>query len=293
MGRSITCTNNNGSSMTFNTEGFKPFVLARVEGLYQSQNSIFSSDNTMIDGAQYHGSVSKKRNIVLTLMDKPDNVYNQANRDALYTLFNKNNKGQLTYEENGKKRVIDYYVEKVYKGKGESRIITVSLICTNPLFYDENPTVVQLANWVGDFEFIHEFNANGEEFGHREPTKIATIVNDNAVMELGMTIIVEAMSTVVNPKIVKINDNTNLQIGAKGYPFTMENGDVLIITTGVNDKHVYLLRDGGETEINEYLTEDSKFLQITRGTNYFGYDADEGVDNMILTIQYKNSYEGA
>ena len=45
--------------------------------------------------------------------------------------------------------------------------------------------------------------------------------------------------------------------------------------------------------INEYLTEDSKFLQITRGNNSFGYEAESGVENIIITIEYKRKYEGA
>lgn len=293
MSRSITCSNNNGSSMIFDTEGFKPFVLASVDGLYQSENNIFVSDNTMIDGSEYQGSVAKKRPVTLTLMDRPDNVYNQDNRDALYILFSKNSDGTLTYEENGKKRIVNYHVEKVYKGKLNSRLVIVSLLCTDPLFYDAEPTIVELANWIGDFEFIHEFTANGEEFGHRSQARVATISNDNAVMDLGMTIIIEALSDVTNPKIVKIDTQEKIQIGSDSYPFNMVIGDSVIITTSVNDKHVYLLRNGVKTEINEYLTEDSKFLQITRGNNSFGYEAKAGVENIIITIEYKRKYEGA
>ncbi len=293
MSRKITCTNNNGSTMTFDTEGFKPFVLAKVDGLYQSTNSIFTTDNTMTDGAVYQGSVAKKRNVVLTLIDAPNNVFNQTNRDALYVLFAKDSTGTLKYEENGNVRVIDYVVEKVYKGTLNSRVITVSLICTDPFFYDKDNTIVQLANWVGDFEFIHEFSEDGEDLGHREPTRIANITNDTAIKELGMTILIEASSVVLNPKVVRVQDNTKIQIGSENYPFSTQANDVIMITTSVNDKHVYLIRDGVTTEINEYLTEDSKFLQIERGINTYGFDADSGVDYMTLTIQYKRKYEGA
>lgn len=293
MSRSITCTNNQGVTMTFNTEGFSPFVLAYTDGLYQSVNNVFTSDNTMTDGSTFQGIVAKKRNITLALMDKPENVYNQANRDLLYVLFSKDSTGTLTYTENGNTRQISYKVEKVYKGKLKSRLITVSLICTDPFFYDEENTRIMLADWVGDFEFAHEFSSDGEEIGHREQTRIATIKNDISVNNLGMTIIIEAFSTVLNPKITRIEDATHLQIGSEDYPFTMVSGDVITITTTTGNKHVKLLRDGVETEINEYLTEDSKFLQIQRGLNHYGYSADDGDEYLILTFLYKGKYEGA
>lgn len=66
--RSITCDNHNGYRMTFDTESFKPFVLASVDGLYLSENNVTVSDNTMTDGGTYQGSVKKKRNIVMILL---------------------------------------------------------------------------------------------------------------------------------------------------------------------------------------------------------------------------------
>lgn len=290
---SITCDNRQGMRMTFDTKGFNPFVLARVEGIFKAENNVFTKDNTMSDGATYQGTVAKKRNIVLTLMDKPNNEYNQGNRDVLYTLFSERSKGQLTYEEDGSERVIDYYVEKVYRPKPTSRLIVVSLICTNPFFYDKDFFTLMLANFVGDFTFPHRFKAEGETIGHREPTRIATIYNDVAVGDLGMVITLEAISDVLNPKIVRVEDNSVLQIGSEDYPFAMVANDVVMITTSTNDKHVYLIRNGVRREINEYLTETSEFVQIKRGRNTFGYDAQEGVEHLILTIQYKKQYEGA
>ena len=40
----------------------------------------------------------------------------------------------------------------------------------------------------------------------------------------------------------------------------MENGDVVIITTAVNNKHVYLIRGETKTEVNEFVTEESKYI---------------------------------
>lgn len=294
MGRSIVCDNHNGSRMTFSLDGFTPFLLASVDGIYLSENNVTISDNTMTDGGTYQGSVKKKRNIVLTLMDRPDNIYNQRNRDALYILFAENTLGTLTYEENGVTRQINYYTEKVYKPAGKkSRVITVSLLCADPFFYDEDNTTVQMANWIADFEFIHEFLEEGEELGHRSSERLVNIVNDTATDNIGMTIILEASSNVTNPRITRVESDTHIQLGSEDYPFNMVNGDVVIITTAQNDKHVYLQRGTEKTEVNEYMTEESKFIQLMRGDNHIGYTADSGDEYLSVAIQYRMKYSGA
>lgn len=290
--RSITCDNHNGYRMTFDTSGFKPFILANVDGLYLSENNVTVSDNTMTDGGTYQGSVKKKRNIVLTLTDAPNNVFNQSNRDALYVLFAEASLGTLTYEENGVYRKIDYYVEKIYKPSMKSRIITVSLICADPFLYDTDDTTVQMANWISDFEFIHEFY-DSEELGHRSAVRLVNIKNDSATDNIGMTITLEASYNVRNPRITRVESDTYIQLGNDDYPFDMQQGDVVIITTAVNNKHAYLYRGETKTEINEYITEESKYLQLMRGDNHIGYTAVSGEEYLSVTIQYRMKYSGA
>lgn len=70
-------------------------------------------------------------------------------------------------------------------------------------------------------------------------------------------------------------------------------GDVLVITTGRDNKHIKLIRDGVETEINEYLTEDSDFFNLLTGDNHIVYNAYDGVETMSVLIQYKFQYDGA
>jgi hypothetical protein len=150
-----------------------------------------------------------------------------------------------------------------------------------------------MANWVANFEFIHEFQAEGEEIGYRSAERLVNIVNDTATDNIGMTITLEASSDVTNPRITRVESDTHIQLGSEDYPFEMVNGDVVIITTSVNDKHVYLLRGTEKTEVNEYLTEDSTFIQIMRGDNHIGYTADYGDGYLSVAIQYRMKYSGA
>lgn len=295
--RSITCTNKTtGVSITFGEEGFTPFFLATVDGLYQSKNSLYISDNTMTDGGTYQGSIAKKRNIVLYVMDNPqseDFIYNQYNRDLLYSLFRKDEKGTLIYTENGKSRKIDYYSEGVKRANKGSRLFSISLICPNPMFTDENSHTVSMADWLDGFEFIHEFIEDGEELGYRSGERLVNIVNDIATNNIGLTIVMEAIGNVTNPSIIHVETEKKTFIGSTANPFSMVRGDKLTITTATNNKHVRLTHEGVTTEVNEYLTEDSEFIQLMYGNNNIAYDADVGEDYLTVDITYSYEYEGA
>ena len=295
--RSITCTNKvTGISITFGEEAFAPFFLATVDGIYVSKNNVYISKNTMTDGGTYQGSVAEDRNIVLYVMDNPqsnDFVYNQRNRDLLYSLFRKDEEGTLVYTENGKSRKINYVSEGVKRANKGSRLFTISLICPNPRFTDETEHNVSMANWIDGFEFIHEFVEEGEEFGYRSNERLVNIVNDVATNNIGLTITIQANGTVVNPSITHVEMEKSIKIGSNAKPFTMARGDVLVITTGINNKHVRLTSGNVTTEVNEYLTEDSEFIQLMFGDNNIAYDASSGDEYMVVNIKYAYEYEGA
>lgn len=68
--RVITCTNQDGDSLTFRETGFAPFLLVKADGVYDSNNNVFLMENGITSGAIYQGSVTPFRNIVLTVKDK-------------------------------------------------------------------------------------------------------------------------------------------------------------------------------------------------------------------------------
>lgn len=294
--RSIKCVNNaKNTSLTFSETGFTPFLLASADGLYEAKNNVYMSDNTMIDGSTYQGTTAKSRNIVLTLMDNPqgDFIYNQYNRDLLYNLFRKGDEGTLFYTENGETRKISYYTESVSRAPRGSRLFTVSLLCGNPRFADEHDKHVMMANWISDFEFVHEFKSECEELGHKSEIRLVNIINDKALDRTGITIEITANGNVINPKITRIESEEVIELGTEDKPFNMVRGDVLVITTATGNKHIRLTRDGITTEVNEYLTEESEFIQLMYGNNNIAYSAYEGDEYMTVNITYTNEYEGA
>lgn len=289
MKRTITCTNDNGMSVTFGSE-FAPYLLVNCDGIYETHNKVTTSDNTMIDGATYQGSVTQKRNIVLTLVDKANH---KQNRYQLYQLFKPKSKGTFTYNEDNDIKSIDYYVESIdIESTGNARTSTVSLVCPDPFFEAPSDITVTMAGWQSNFEFIHEFFSYGEEIGSRIEERLKTIDNDTGAEGVGLTISIKAMGSISNPSITHVESGEFIKVGTTAHPLNMVSGDEVLITTGTNNKHVYFIRSGTKTEINEYLDEESDFIQLQSGTNTIGYGADSGVVHMTVSLTYRYKYLG-
>lgn len=291
--RSVKCTNHTtGFSMTFGDSAFSPFFLMYSEGIYSTENKVYISDNIMTDGGTYQGTVARTRNIILVVMPKPENmIYNLSDRDALRLLFKKGETGTLIYTENGVSRKIEYVTESIERSRRGSHPFTISLLCPNPMFTDLEPTTVSMSNWLDGFEFPHEFPEE-EEFGTLSAVRSVNIVNDVATDNIGMTITINVSGTVTNPKITRIESDESICIGSASKPFEINVGDVIKITTGRNDKHVRRIRNGETVEVNEYLTEDSEFIQLMYGNNNITYSATTGESYMAVDISYAFEYEG-
>lgn len=290
--RYIICKNKEGAEIWIGEKGFAPFVLMQADGVYTVDNHVATTANTMMDGSTYHSSIANMRNIVLTIANMSPYPYN---RDILNEVFKEGDPGTLFFhEDGGQDKVIDYYVESIESdGTPASVIHTISLLCPDPFFYAPTDTTVMLAEWKGLFEFLHEFVEEGEELGVKSDVRMVEIMNRNLVNRVGMKITITCTGAAVNPFLSIVETNERIQIGSDARPFTLVNGDELVITTETGDKHVWLTHDGRREEVNYHLTEDSTFLQLRRGTNTIGYGATSGDEYMIIKIEYRMKFARA
>ena len=288
--RKIYCRNEDGVEVTFDYDDRSAFFLESIDGVMSVSNKVTTSENTTVDGSTYQGSVTIQRNIVITAHISKDHVYN---RNMLYKCFKPKTNGVLTYTEEDEKRIIDYVVESVeVDERGAVRNATTSLICPDPFFKDEEDTVVTMAGWQPCFEFPHEFIAEKEPLGVRVAEIIKEIENDSAADNIGIEILIEAMGAVTNPAIFHTEQDIYIKVGTETNPLSIGVGEAIRITTGTNEKAVYLVQGETETEINEYLDEGSEFIQLVHGKNTFAYAADAGRDYMNVTITYRFRYLG-
>lgn len=294
--RYITCKRGD-MAVSFGEQPESPYFLTDADGLYEAEVDVSVSENTFDDGGIYQSSRIKKRNIVLTIQDRgtDDHI---AVRDALLNLFLPKNRGRLTIKENDgdseSEKVIDYYTEKVISdGKNSSRTFTISLICPDPYFYDPYDKCVQMANYAAMFTFQHSFLSAGEEFGSRSKTKSKNLRNITGADAIGLTIDFGINGAVTNPSVTRVESGETIKIGTDTKPLSLVYGDVLTVTTGNGNKHVYLTRSGARKEINQYLSADSSFFELHQGSNTIGYDAEIGVSNIEVTVSYRMRYTHA
>lgn len=310
----IICTNDKNTSLAFTWDGFNPFHLVDIEGIYGIESDVVTSENTTTDGSTYQGATAKERNIIITI--EMDSDY-KRNRDLLYRCFPIKRNGKLEYIENGESRVIEYIVESIVPGTttGKVRDYTISLKCTDPYFKDITDTEVVMAAWVSNFCFPACFPEEGVVFGYRKAELVKTINNESSADNIGITAVFKADGEVTNPAIYHTESSSFIKVGYEGNMFTLEPGQYVVISTHTGKKNIYLIDNMTAEEIeqhkdhygvidwekvtnmygqtiNEYLDEDSDFIQLQDGKNTLTYAADSGIDNLSVSVFYRISYLG-
>lgn len=280
MSKRIQCISADNSMIEFSYEENADYFLDSLDGVYEIKNSVITTENTMIDGSVYQSSRTPGRNIVINALIFSDY---KAKRDALYRVFRKGRQGIFRHiDEDGEIREIAYYAESVIPDeKGVVRSVQISLVCPDPMFRDPYAETVQMAGWENLFEFEVEFTG-AVELTRRRAAQIESIDYDGTIDEAGLEILIKAAAAVTNPSVTHIGKAQTIRIETE-----LEDGEGLRITTGLNDKRVYLVSSNGEeTPADGLISEDSEFLQLGIGGNSIQYDADSGAENMDVTIRY-------
>ncbi|MCH5340053.1 MAG: phage tail family protein [Acetatifactor sp.] len=310
----VICTSDKNVAVSFTWNGFTPFHLVDIEGIYGIESNVVTSENTTIDGSTYQGATAKERYV--NLIVEMDSNYSE-NRNLLYKCFPIKSSGTMEYIEDGEIKVIKYEVESIIPGKttGVVRDYTLSLICPDPYFKDPIDTEIIMASWVSDFFFPAEFPAEGIEFGHRKTEYVKVIENTNGADNTGITVVFKAGGTVKNPAIYHTESGEFFKVGFEGNDLFLESGQYVIICTHTGKKDVYLIDKAHQAEIedvrnryglidwervvdqygqsiNEYMDEDGTFIQLQYGTNTLTYSAEEGINFLSVSIYYRVSYLG-
>lgn len=283
--KTVKCVNNNGMSATFeydhdNTE----FFLVSLDGVYSIKNAVKTSQNATTDGSSYSGEALEQRNIVITANIRRNY---QKNRDTLSRVFKVHSEGTFYHTEEGQTRKIEYYVESIdIAEKGIIRPCTISLICPDPYFKDDEATHIEMASWEDGFEFEIEIDEEvGMEFGARSKETIKVVDNDSTT-SIGIQMTIIAEDIVINPVIMNVTTGETLKLLCEMLP-----DDEIVITTDLGNIDVILRRGGKEYDYNYTVDEDNEgYVQLETGRNYINYTADSGGDYMNVNFDFENRY---
>ena len=206
-------------------------------------------------------------------------------------MFNPKVQGWLQYEYGDIKRRIRCQVESAPTFSMPFNIFNVLdfivyLVAPNPYWQDLSQNKAEIAIWRGAFEFPLEIVEEGIEVGFREPSLIVNVLNQGDVA-CGIKIRFKALATVVNPSLFNVNTREYFKINK-----TMEAGEVMTVTTHFQNKRVGLNKNGIVSNAFNWIDITSTFLQLDVGANLLRYDADEGLDNLEVSIYYNPQYLG-
>ncbi|KEK17054.1 phage tail protein, partial [Bacillus manliponensis] len=106
-------------------------------------------------------------------------------------------------------------------------------------------------------------------------------------IETGMTIQFRALGTIEKPSLVNVNTQEELKINK-----SMAAGEVITVNTRKGQKRIESILNGVVNNVFNSIKPGSIFLQLRVGDNLFRYDAESGIDNLEVTIYYRNQYIG-
>lgn len=288
---------NNKSDLIQLTQDESKYQILKVDGLNPPTADIYTSDITGYDGARYKSAKLSMRNIVITIRINGDVEENRLN---LYTYFRIKQWCKIYYTNESRDVYTEGYIETIECNnfsKGEQ--MQISIVCPFPYWKGLKEIYNDISKYYSLFEFPFSFGAKNAteiksdeitdeaiEFSRFDENRIAGIIN-NGENETGLIFRLVAKKIVVNPIIRNIDNGKFMKLD-----YTMQKGDIIIISTVKGDKYIRLYRVLTETNILKYLTLDSDWLMLDIGINRFFYEAESGENDLYIYTETNILYEG-
>lgn len=159
----------------------------------------------------------------------------------------------------------------------------------DPLFRNRNKSRVNSGYEVGMFHFpliISETPdpPGGIVFGRKIFNYMMNVYNAGAV-STGFTVEFIANSSVVNPALINVSTQEIIKIDK-----TLQPGEKITVTTTIGEKSVTSELNGVVSNAFKYKSFDSSWIQLAVGDNVFRYDADDGINDLMVNIIYENRF---
>lgn len=295
--RTCKITNSGGDSIAFGRHFFLDDDELELSGLSADTN--YSDSNQ--DGASYQETFLGVRELpipffIMKSSNSPEWI-EQKRQEAFRVLNPKKNPMRIDFETAAGRK---YYLNgelvstPVFASKSDFEENNdfwlnglIQMTCHDPYIYQNDVTFVSIASLVPALEFpIVIPPEEGVAFGYRSTSLIANVFNGGQV-DSGMVIRYRATTSVLNPKLVNVNTQEELKLD-----FEMQGGDVVELSTEKGNRYARLIRNNETTSIFGRITIDSSFLQLDPGDNLFRYDAESGLENLDVSIHFRNKFVG-
>ncbi|WP_019243641.1 MULTISPECIES: phage tail family protein [Bacillus] len=292
--KNMKITNSRGDSITFGRHFRIPDDFD-MSGLSASVNYSESTG----DGSNYQNTKLENRDFDVPFFiykAMTDSWWIEEKRNEAYKVFNpKANPMRIDFTtKSGEEYYLNANLEAspsfptgFENNNNEWQKGLIQFSSNDPYFYKKNAQSIDLALWQSSFHFpLIIPQDKGITMGKRQQSLIVNVKNDGQE-STGMIIRFRARGTLSNPSLVNVNTYEQMKINT-----TMLSGDVIEVSTYRGKKTIKLTRNGVITNAFNTLDLASKFLQLEIGDNLFRYNADEGLDNLEVSINFTSRLLG-
>ena len=278
----VTVENKQGSKISFYQS--EKYAITNITGLGSPDAAINTAVIGSFDGERFNSSRVTMRNIVMTIAILGDI---EKNRIALYRVFKSKQWIRFYYKNRSRDVYIDGYIESAPIDLfSQNQEVQVSILCPEPYFKKAEEIINDMSLIIDSFYFPFAIEDAGVTFSEYAEINEKVVTNEGDIKN-GMIIELKAVGPVLNPKI--FNRDT---LEFFGLNFTMQAGDFITISTIKGSKTVYLLRNGENINIFNFIMKDIIWLQLEPGDNVFTFEAESGTEYLEVSFKHRDNYEG-
>lgn len=261
------------------------YSIGEMNGLGPVKATVASSDIGGTDGCIFNSARLGQRNIVIPIYPLGPNVGEK--RIKLYRYLSPKAKVTFCTTFDSRSVQAEAYVEALDGGpEGSQQCLQASLLCMDPFFHGvdaENQAMV-----LEDDRFTFPFSIASDGMVFSEVDSAAVIVlRNHGDVAAGVEISLALSGAVANPKV--INWRTGDSIGVNA---SFVAGDVLKFDTRHGKKQIHRIRDAVSTNLLNFLTAGSTWVQLPAGESVMELTADSGLTNIQATFRVTELFVG-
>lgn len=268
------------------------FALIAAEGLHGVETEVSESESIYSDGSEVDNVRALPRGIALKFAICGDVA---AGLDFFHGVVKSKQFGKLIKREGERETKIEGRVTVPTYTRITNRVtVELQLYCGQPYWEDVQELVGTITDIVDLLYFPdigRGFPETGVPFGALNIDKAQTMANDGDV-SVGVTIVINALGTVANPRISCSTGTQNgwyMQLNT-----TLNDGDEVVISTHRGNKAITI--NGGAylngvpiLSLLEYSGDD--WLQLETGENTFNVTSSTADAKMYFYIYYSRRWE--
>lgn len=270
----------------------KYFCLIAAEGLHGVEVDFAENESAYTDGSTIDNARALPRGIALKFQFVGDVA---ASLDIFHAIVKSKQIARIIKKEGARETKIEGRVTvPPYTRISSAVTVELHLYCGQPYWEDVNELIGTISDVIDLLYFPEEgrgFPEDGIPFGALNTERKQTITNDGDT-SVGLTIVINARGTIVNPRISCSTGSQNgwyMQLNT-----TLNDGDEVIISTHKAAKSITIngsAYKNGVPILSTLSYTGTDWLQLETGENTFNVTAEGEIEKLFFYIYFSRRWE--